>query len=251
MDKKAIKKISFVKGLNKWSWMIGTGFYEDDLITTIENKKEQLNKEFKKALYKTLEISFNFSNYSTYKFNNIFQRYYKKKFRDYKLEIKQHLLENTRQQNILAQQSKMAAMGEMIGNIAHQWRQPLSAITTTATGLKLQKEMNILEDSFLIKSLEGINKSAQYLSKTIDDFRNFFKTDKKETVFSIQKALDKAISLVYVQFHNKDIEIIKNNYDEQIINLENEFIQVIINILNNARDELIKKNLEYKKIYIH
>ncbi len=242
----AIKKISFVKGLNDWSWMIGTGFYEDDLKKAIENKKEKLDEEFTKAFYKTLEISFILS--ITLLISSIyFSKILQKKFRNYKLEIKQHLLENTRQQNILAQQSKMAAMGEMIGNIAHQWRQPLSAITTTATGLKLQKEMDLLKDSFLIESLDGINKSAQYLSKTIDDFRNFFKTDKKETEFSIQKALDKAISLVYVQFHNKDIEIIKNNYDEQIMNLENEFIQVVINILNNARDELIKKDLEYKK----
>ncbi len=103
----------------------------------------------------------------------------------------------------------MAAMGEMIANIAHQWRQPLSTITTTSTGMMLQKEMNILEDKFLIEGLEGINNSAQYLSSTIDDFRNFFKTDKKKKKFSLQETLDKAISLVYTQFHNNNIEIIK------------------------------------------
>jgi len=142
----------------------------------------------------------------------------------------------------------MAAMGEMIGNIAHQWRQPLSTISTTATGLKLQKEMDVLEDKFLVESLEGINNSAQFLSKTIDDFRNFFKTDKKKEAFSIQEALDKALALVYVQFHNKNIQIIKNSTDIEIKNLENEFIQVVINILNNARDELIKKDIDVEKI---
>ena len=158
------------------------------------------------------------------------------------------ITELTEKNKLLIQQSKMATMGEMIGNIAHQWRQPLSTISTTATGLKLQKEMDVLEDKFLVESLEGINNSAQFLSKTIDDFRNFFKTDKKKEAFSIQEALDKALALVYVQFHNKNIQIIKNSTDIEIKNLENEFIQVVINILNNARDELIKKDIDVEKI---
>lgn len=69
-------------------------------------------------------------------------------------------------------------MGEMIGNIAHQWRQPLSIISTIATAIKIQKEMNLLEDKELIENMEIVNKNAQYLSKTIDDFKNFIRTDK-------------------------------------------------------------------------
>jgi len=68
----------------------------------------------------------------------------------------------------------MAAMGEMIANIAHQWRQPLSVISTASTGAKLQKEMNCLSDEEFYSALTSINVSAQYLSSTIDDFRNFF-----------------------------------------------------------------------------
>jgi len=241
-----IKKSTYVKGLQDWSWVIGTGFYEDDLNNAIAVKKEEIEKEYNKSFRNTLEVSILLAIIlliSSIYFSKILQN----KFRKYKSEIKQHLLENTKQQNILAQQSKMAAMGEMIGNIAHQWRQPLSTISTTATGLKLQKELGVLEDKFLEDGLEGINNSAQYLSKTIDDFRNFFRTDKNKLNFSIQKALDKALSLIYVQFHNKNIQIIKNSHDFNINNLENEFIQVVINILNNARDELIKKESNYNK----
>ncbi|RXK08187.1 sensor histidine kinase [Halarcobacter bivalviorum] len=242
----SIKKVSYVKGLEDWQWVVGTGFYEDELKGAINRKKEEIENKYKESFYNTLKVSIFLAIFlliSSIYFSKVLQR----KFKKYKNEIRQHLLENTRQQNILAQQSKMAAMGEMIGNIAHQWRQPLSTISTTATGLKLQKELGILDESFLEDSLEGINNSAQYLSKTIDDFRNFFRTDKNKIEFSIQKALDKALSLIYVQFHNKDIEIIKNSFDMNITNLENEFIQVVINILNNARDELIKKESSYKK----
>ncbi|RXJ78471.1 histidine kinase [Arcobacter sp. F155] len=242
----SIKKISFVRGFQDWQWVIGTGFYEDDLKKAIKDKKEEIENEYQESLKKTLEISL-FLVVILLLSSIYFSKILQKKFRKYKREIREHLIENTKQQNILAQQSKMAAMGEMIGNIAHQWRQPLSTISTTATGLKLQKEMDILDDKFLIESLEGINNSAQFLSKTIDDFRNFFKTDKNKEAFSIQNALDKALALVYVQFHNKNIEIIKNSADADIKNLENEFIQVVINILNNARDELVKKDFEEKK----
>ncbi len=98
-----------------------------------------------------------------------------KKFVDYQDEIKKQMEENTRQHNILAQQSKMAAMGEMIGNIAHQWRQPLSSISTAATGgMKVEKELDSLSDETFDYSVDRITETVKYVSKTIDDFRNFF-----------------------------------------------------------------------------
>ena len=83
-------------------------------------------------------------------------------------------LEKEERDKLFFQQSKMAAMGEMLGNIAHQRRQPLSVISTAATGIKLQKDLNILKDKDLDYAMSSINNSAQYLSKTIDDFRSFF-----------------------------------------------------------------------------
>ena len=74
---------------------------------------------------------------------------------------------------LLSEQSKLASMGEMIGNIAHQWRQPLSVISTGATGLQIQKQYNNLSDEDFDRACELINSNAQYLSKTIDDFKNF------------------------------------------------------------------------------
>ncbi len=242
-----IKKTSYVKGLNEWQWMIGTGFYEDEIKSSIKKRKIQLENQFENYLLNILEITLLVTVLllliSTY-----LSRILQKRFLRYKKAIEEKALENTRQQTLLAQQSKMAAMGEMIGNIAHQWRQPLSIISTTASGLKLQKEMNILSDKYLIEGLDNINNTVQYLSNTIDDFRNFFKTDKDKKCFKIQESFDNAISLVKTSFHNKGIKIIKNKEDYEISSYKNELIQVIINLLNNAKDELIKKDKNFQKI---
>jgi signal transduction histidine kinase len=135
----------------------------------------------------------------------------------------------------------MAAMGEMLGNIAHQWRQPLSVITTVATGMKLQKEFNTLDDKIFNESIENITNSAQYLSNTIDDFRNFFKTDKEENYFNISNTFEKVFKLIKISFKNHEIKFIKEIEDFDIFGLENEFIQALMNILNNSKDALIEK----------
>ena len=241
------RKISFVKGIDEWSWLIGMGFYEDDVNKVIKLKKEQLDEEFQSYFINMLKFAFAIIIILlliTLYVTNII----KNRFTRYKNQIKKHIKEKTEQQNIISQQSKMATMGEMIGNIAHQWRQPLSSISTLSTGLKLQKEMNLLNDKMLIESLDNIHKSTQYLSNTIDDFRDFFKTNKIKKKFLIQDSIKKAISLVHAQFYNHEIQIINNEANFKIQNFENELIQVILNILNNSKDELIKKDKSSKRI---
>ena len=134
----------------------------------------------------------------------------------------------------------MAAMGEMLGNIAHQWRQPLSVITTASTGMKLQKELDMLDDEAFNQSVTNITDSALYLSKTIDDFRNFFKTDKVESTFDITHTFEKVFKLTDGQFSHNDIIFIKNIEEIKLCALENELIQALINILNNSKDALIE-----------
>ena len=161
-------------------------------------------------------------------------------------------LEKEEKDKIFFQQSKMAAMGEMLGNIAHQWRQPLSSISTAATGMKLQKELDCLTDDDFNYAMDLINNSAQYLSQTIDDFRGFFDPkNNKEKEFLISNVIDKALSIVSSQFVAKDIEIIKNIEDISIVSLENELIQVFLNILNNSKDILLKLEGEKRLIFIN
>ena len=246
-NEQTIKKISFVKGLENWSWMIGTGFYEDDIQKAINDKKEELDKEYKDYLFKTIIFAFILILLLTI-ISIYFSRILQLKFKKYQYEITKHISEKSRQQNIITNQAKMAAMGEMIGHIAHQWSQPLSSISTSATGMKLQKEMDILEDDFLIQGLKQINKSVQYLSTTIDDFRNFYQPNKNKSEFYILDTIDKVINLIHSQFISKGIKIIKSGENIKINSYENELIQVIINLLNNARDELIKKDSTCEKL---
>jgi len=166
---------------------------------------------------------------------------------------KNKLLEEEKKQKeeLLYQQSKMASMGEMIGNIAHQWRQPLSTISSASTGLKLRKEMNVLDDEEFIKSMDKINTTAQYLSQTIDDFRNFFNPNNNKNEFEIKTVIHRTINLLSSKFNNNEIEIIEDIDDTTIYGFENELIQVLINIVNNARDALIEKQANNRVIFIN
>lgn len=142
------------------------------------------------------------------------------------------------QEKFIFQQSKMAAMGEMLQNIAHQWRQPLSVISTAATGMKIEKEFGMLKDEVLIERLSLINDSAQFLSTTIDDFRDFFHPEKEKVVFYIKDIINKSLNIIYSKFKSKGIEVIQNIDTIQMSGYKNELMQVMINLLNNSRDIL-------------
>ena len=156
-----------------------------------------------------------------------------------------------KQEHLLIQQSKIAAMGEMILNIAHQWRQPLSTISTAATGTKLQKEMNCLSDEQLNTALTTINDSSQHLSKIIDDFGEFFNSsNNRMSEYNINDILDKTLEIIKAQFIDKNIELVKNIEEFKLLSIENELIQVLVNILNNAADALTLNKNERKLIFI-
>ncbi len=156
-----------------------------------------------------------------------------------------------KQHTQLIQSEKMASMGEMIGNIAHQWRQPLSIISTTATGMKLQKEFNLLTDDDLNESCDRINKNSQYLSQTIDDFRNFIKGDSEKKVFNLKENINSFLHLTKGSTKSNHINMIFDLQDDiKIDGFENELIQCLINIFNNAKDALIENKIEDKYIFI-
>jgi signal transduction histidine kinase len=239
-DKSALlTKSSYIRGIPKWNWIVEKSFYQDDVKDIIEAKTEKLNSDFQTNIMNIFSIAIIFTLIlllcSFY-----LAKVIDKKFKKHKIEIQKYINENTQQQHILFQQSKMAAMGEMLGNIAHQWRQPLSVITTASTGMRLQKELDILDDEAFDQSITNITDSALYLSKTIDDFRNFFKTDKVESTFNITHTFEKVFKLTDGQFSHNDIIFIKNIEEMKLCGLENELIQALINILNNSKDALIE-----------
>ncbi|MGD9624692.1 MAG: PAS domain S-box protein [Arcobacter sp.] len=141
-------------------------------------------------------------------------------------------------QQILLQQSKLAAMGEMLENIAHQWKQPLSIITTLTSGILLNKELNLLTDEFLKDGLNNITNSVKYMSKTIDDFRNFYNDKLEKREFNLKNSIEKTLVLISSKLMRNNIIVVKNIDDILILGYENELIQVYMNILNNAIDSL-------------
>ena len=169
---------------------------------------------------------------------------------------------NAKHELKLFEQSKMVAMGEMIGNIAHQWRQPLSAISTVSTAAKLQKEMDVLTDKMFYNDMDIINENAQYLSKTIDDFRNFVKGDRIEKLFNLTKEIDAFLHLLHGSIKSNHINVILDlNNNIELMGYPNELIQCFINIFNNSQDAVndfpnqnslifIKSYIEDKKVII-
>ena len=136
--------------------------------------------------------------------------------------------------------------------IAHQWRQPLSAISATTNNLifKMIIEEQI-DKNYFDKELKLITDYSQYLSSTIDDFRNFFKSDREKVVFKLNDIIEKSLSIIKTSLESKSISLIKNFRDDyELYTYPSELQQVILNLLKNAEDALIENNETNRKIYI-
>ncbi len=162
-------------------------------------------------------------------------------------------IKDVTQHKLMESQSKLASMGEMIGNIAHQWRQPLSLISTIASGIKVQMEFGLFDEKNVLPDMDNIIKQTTYLSNTIDDFRNFIKNSNEKGVVQISNIINKTLSILNPSIVNHNIKIILNINDNiEIIGYENQLIQALINILNNAKDALKEniKSSEDKLVFI-
>jgi C4-dicarboxylate-specific signal transduction histidine kinase len=161
---------------------------------------------------------------------------------EFEQKLEDEIALNQQQQKLIQQQSKLAAMGEMVGNIAHQFKQPLSVISTVSSHIEIKQMMGTLEDEDLLEQLKIINNSVNYLSNTIDDFRNFFSENKKTKDFLVSESLEKAYELLISRFHNAAIEFVCPKSNITIHGVQNEFLQVVMNIFSNAVDELKNKD---------
>jgi hypothetical protein len=163
-----------------------------------------------------------------------------------KLQKSKHLLEQRvlkrtkelrKKDHLLIQQSHLAAMGEMINNIAHQWRQPLNTLGLNIQQLRLFYDMDKFSEELLYKSVEDAMTLVNHMSRTIDDFRQFFKPDKERVDFEVKQVVADTIKLVEASFKNSQISIDVNcTADPVILGYPNEYAQVILNLLTNAKD---------------
>jgi len=154
---------------------------------------------------------------------------------------------------LLSVQSKQAVMGEMISMIAHQWRQPLSTVTLSISDLQVKKLLGTkIEDKLMDKTLQDISDTVVYLSDTIDDFQTYFQPNKEINIINISELVQKAINFTKPRIEGTKVLItFENTIDEEIQTYTNELIQVILNILNNAVDELLELDKDNLHITIN
>ncbi len=173
------------------------------------------------------------------------------------LELKASMEEIRSQQQMLIQQSKLSAMGEMTSMLAHQWRQPLNAISVLLQEIQIKKSMNLLSDEEFDTVSEKIKSKLDYMSKTIDDFRDFFKPNKDRKEFNLIDAVNSAYNITQIKLdrlfirHSVDI---KSGLDKEYFTLssyEGEFKQVIINLINNAVDAIEENTAPTEPRYIN
>ena len=167
-------------------------------------------------------------------------------------KVKEELEKQREKENLLIQQSKMAAMGEMIGNIAHQWRQPISAVSAIMMNIKWTAIEQGIQREFLDERIKEANEQLKYMSQTIEDFRTFFKPNREKEYFDLKGEVKKAYHILQASLENQNINL--QIYSKRIITAygyANEFSQVVLNIISNAKDVLIEREITNPRIEIH
>jgi len=159
--------------------------------------------------------------------------------------------EREQQKELMVHQSKLASMGEMIGNIAHQWRQPLTHLSYTVMNIEEAFKHKSLDEAYLNKKVAEANGQIEFMSQTIDDFRDFYAVSKEKETFSLATETKEVLSIMEHALSEKDIEvelIVKT--DGEVLSYKNEYKQVLLNLLTNAKDALVEKVISAPKIVI-
>ncbi|PHR70628.1 MAG: hypothetical protein COA66_11460 [Arcobacter sp.] len=165
-------------------------------------------------------------------------------------EIKSLQEENKKNEIMLYQQAKLASMGEMIANIAHQWRQPLSVISSISSSIQVQIDLKVFEEKTLYKNLGKINDTTQYLSEIINQFGTFFSSNKEKEKFLLKDTVLKDLVILESIFNKPGINLIITLDNVELYGFKVELMQVLINIISNAKDALIDKNIKNKFIFM-
>ncbi|MFA6195705.1 MAG: PAS domain-containing sensor histidine kinase [Sulfurimonas sp.] len=165
--------------------------------------------------------------------------------------VSQEIIKNNEKTAYMLHQSRLAQMGEMISMIAHQWRQPLASISAISGTLSLDVMMHNYNEIFFQERLNAIGELSQYLSQTINDFRNFFKKEKIIEKASVQDIVESCLHVIDSLLKSKNIDVIIS-IDEDIVieSYVNEIKQVILNILKNAEDALLEKGIQEATIWL-
>jgi len=261
-EKEKIKKLSFVKLYKEWNWVIGTGIYMDEIQKVIITKKKRLEEKIDKYIEVTIGITILLLLFMSFlsvmvsqKINKTFKGYqdkvHKKELKLKDLNQNLHskialaLKEAQEKDRVMLHHSRLARMGKMLNMISHQWRQPLSQLAGIMMELETTVAFKKANNQFVLSCASDATKIIQFMSLTIDDFKNFFKPEKNKEYFYVSKACNEAVSLIKDTLVNENIRLhlnIKN--DKKIKGYEREYAQVILNFLVNAKDALLSQKIK-------
>ena len=148
-------------------------------------------------------------------------------------------------EQLLHKQARLAQMGEMISMIAHQWRQPLNAISATSTAINLKAKLGKLESDYVMEMTDNISEYAQHLSDTIDDFRNFFKPNKEKSETSYDELIESVLKIIQSSIYSNNISLIQEmECSDKFVSYSNELKQVVLNLFKNAEDALVDNKIK-------
>jgi len=188
------------------------------------------------------------------RFRNLQEKYHtklKNHNEDLEKAVNLSIKKEREKEQILIHQSKMARAGEMIEQIAHQWRQPLNNIGLLNQELYFKKKLSNLTDNEFDSIHNQIDTNIQHMSNTIDDFRNYYDNTKEKVTYFLSESVNNVFSIIEatIKYHNIKINLDIID-DRKVHNVKNELLQVILNIINNAKEALVSKKIKDKKINI-
>ena len=262
------KKISYFYYFEELNWVIAKGIYIDDIQKELRIKKEQLQKNILQLVNENILYFLLFTLLMSLiaygigrKFSTILQTKdaqvqvstdaLTKLNQELDARIQNEIEKNKEKEQLLMQKSKFIALGEMISLIAHQWRQPISEIGAIVMNIKMYQKMNKLDTQVLQTKTKEIDNLLEYMSQTIDDFRYFFKPNRKKQTFFIEKSIARVLKIVHPMLSENKIHI-ETNIDTtiEITNFQNELEQVLLNLIGNAKDALVSDEISNPLITI-
>ena len=265
---KVVKKISYFKYYENLSWIVARGVYADDIVMQTSIQKTALKEKVKKqigqnliafiavsiiAVMISLIIGKKIESVLTQKNEEVKNKRLQLVNLNKTLEkrVAKEVAKAKQKDEMLMRKSKFIALGEMISNIAHQWRQPISELSAIFMNLKMKHDLGLLTHETMQNKSKEAESLLEYMSNTIDDFRNFFKPDKRKKEFNVKRSIEAVFNIISSSIENEAIDIQKE-IDEKITlyGYENEFEQVLLNMINNSKDALIANKIEKPFIFI-
>ena len=182
-----------------------------------------------------------------------FYIYYHKRLNiELEIRVEDEIKKQKAQEEILIHQSRSAEIGEMINNIAHQWRQPLNNLSLTIQNIGFKYENDVLTKEELNETIDKSKMIINSMSNTIDTFRNFFEPTKNKNLFKVEHSIENTLEILSSTLRFYNIEVVKEIIDDvEIYDYENEFSQVLLNIITNAKDALVSNKIEKPIIKIN